>query len=155
MRNKNPYTLALHWLGYRDYSKAQMVDRLQRSGYEAESARNTVERLAREGWIDDTRLAYHVVEHCLESKNMGPALIRHQLVSKGLAPEIYEPVLQERVSGIDWLKIAEVLRERYDMNEPRERRRFGRYLIRRGFPVSLAWQLAGWEENGADPEGDY
>ncbi len=152
MPSKDPYIRALHWLGYRDYSRAQMTERLRRSGYDPGLADDTVDRLVREGWIDDTRLAYRVIEHCVQSQTMGPALIRHQLVSKGLPSEVYEPVLEQRVSDIDWLKIAEALRERYDMNEPKGRRRFGRYLIRRGFPVALAWKLAGWADQGTEGE---
>ncbi len=150
--SKDPYARALRWLAYHDYSKARITDRLRRSGFDTLVTENTVERLVQEGWVDDVRLAHHIVEHCVESKTMGPVLIRHHLISRGLTPEVYEPVLEQWLADIDWLKIAEALEERYDMNEPKERRRFGRYLIRRGFPAALASKLVAWAEEGTEGE---
>ncbi|PSR29757.1 regulatory protein [Sulfobacillus thermosulfidooxidans DSM 9293] len=141
--NKDPYIQALRWLGYRDYSSACLAKRLREQGYDQLLVEQTVSRLIDEGWLDDFRLARQIIEQCLATQTMGPGLIRHRLMSRGLSREIWDNILQERIQAIDWLKIAEALEERYDMNEPRERLRFGRYLIRRGFPTAVAWQLAG------------
>lgn len=141
--NKDPYTQAIRWLGHRDYSEEGMTRRLRQRGYGEEVIGHTINQLVSQGWIDDAQLSRRIIERCVATRTMGPSLIRQRLQNQGIPCDISDPLLVAYTDEINWLEIAEHLSERYDMNEPRERLRLGRYLVRRGFPVSVVWRLAG------------
>ncbi|AUW93763.1 MAG: regulatory protein RecX [Sulfobacillus thermosulfidooxidans] len=146
--NKDPYLQALRWLGYRDYSRQDLSARLLRAGFPEPLVDSVMDQLEAKGWLDDKRVAAQLIEQCLRNGTMGPRLVVQKLQDKKLPREVWEPLWEERQQNIDWLKIAEGLQERYDIKDDRERIRYGRYLVRRGFPTSIVWKIIGHGDQG-------
>ena len=146
--NKDPYSQAVRWLSYHDYSVHDPSARLVRAGFPESAVDEAIGRLQDKGWLDDAKVAKQLIDQSLRSGTMGPALIVQKVAAKNIARDIWEPLWAEMAENIDWLKIAEGLQERYDMKDDRERIRYGRYLVRRGFPTTIVWQMVGMDQGG-------
>jgi len=70
-----------------------MAERLRRRGYGQATIANLMERLTRAGYLDDRKFAEVWVQSRSRSRPSGPALLRHELRRKGVAPEVVAEVV--------------------------------------------------------------
>jgi regulatory protein len=115
---------ALRALRSRDRSTGELDARLASKGVGATEREQVLETLERIGYVDDERFARARAKQ-LADRGSGDALIRHDLETRGVAPEVVEAALaelepeRERAAGI-------VARRGRDMKT-------ARYLASRGF----------------------
>jgi regulatory protein len=83
---------ALRALRHRDRSVAELDARLQERGVGETERQETLETLARIGYVDDERFARTRAEQ-LAARAAGDALIRHDLEGRGIDPELVVAVL--------------------------------------------------------------
>jgi regulatory protein len=83
-------------LGRRALSAQELSERLERAGISPASRRETVERLAESGAIDDSRFARERAD-LLARRGAGDALIRHNLAERGVSAE----VTQEAIASLE------------------------------------------------------
>jgi regulatory protein len=136
-RHPDAYTLALQWLSRRELSAHQVRQRLARGGRDEPSIEEAVARLAREGALDDRRVAGAFVRTAVRLKPRGPARLRADLralgIDRGLADSALAEVFAE-TSEADLLRQA--LRKRWPHDEapsPAQAARLYRALMRQGF----------------------
>ncbi|MBD9367658.1 recombination regulator RecX [Xanthomonas sp. XNM01] len=131
---QTPVQRALGLLVRREHSRRELTRKLTARGVEAEAATAAVERLAGEGWQDDTRFAESLLRSRAGS-GYGPLYIRAELGTHGLAGELVAATLQG-YDG-DWTENArELLRRRFGEDGPvdlAQRRKAADLLARRGF----------------------
>jgi regulatory protein len=89
--------LALQFLGYRARSRAEVRRRLGRKGYEEEVIDQVIDRLTRNGLIDDTQFTEAWVRARSTGRAMGPRRIAWELRQKGVDAEL----VREAVDRID------------------------------------------------------
>lgn len=135
--SKAAYASALRWLTQRDLTQYEIRARLYRKGYDADVIETVITRLLTQKYISDDRVARQVVDAALARSRQGPLAIRHKLHSRGVERETLEALWEELTQTTDWLKIAEGIKERYDMSDTKERARCARYLARQGFPSAV------------------
>lgn len=111
-------------LGHRDLSEKELADRLARSRVSPAARDETLERLTGAGAVDDGRFARQRAE-LLAERGGGDALIRHDLVSRGIREELIEAALEELP--------AERERAARIVDERKPSPRTARYLARKGF----------------------
>lgn len=129
-----PVQRALGLLVRREHSRKELARKLAVRGVEADEAAAAVERLASEGWQDDTRFAESLVRGRAMS-GYGPIYIRAELGTHGLDSEAIAAAL-ETFEG-DWVEVArDLVRRRFGESGPldlAQRRKAADLLARRGF----------------------
>ncbi|CAB1128872.1 Regulatory protein RecX [Candidatus Hydrogenisulfobacillus filiaventi] len=139
-RPTDPRVAALRWLAGRDLSAAEVRLRLLRRGVEPDAAAAVVADLEAEGLLDDRRVCRAAVEQAVRWGRYGPGALRRYLLARGIDRELADETLAT-VGESDWRAVAEGMRRRYDMEDPRERARCARQLQRQGFPAALVAAL--------------
>ncbi|MDA8205564.1 MAG: regulatory protein RecX [Thermaerobacter sp.] len=137
---------ALRWLSQRSLTVHEVKLRLGQRGYPADEVNHALAELSRLGLLDDRPIADAVVRQSLE-RHEGPRHITSRLLSRGVSSEITESVMQSLMAEVNWLTIAEPLRQRYDISSPKGRARLMRHLAREGFPASVIYRIAGGERS--------
>ena len=120
MPGEDAVETALRALRSRDRSTAELDARLASKGVGETEREQVLETLERIGYVDDERFARTRAER-LADRGSGDALIRHDLETRGVAPDVVETAL----AGL----------------EP-ERERAARIVARRGRSLTTARYLA-------------
>lgn len=143
---------ALRLLGRREYTVAELGERLLTRGHDAAEVDAELARLAGEGLVDDRRAALTHIRTGSQIKGRGKRRIRRELEARGVAPALIEELLSSR-GDADELEAVERLlaRRRLPSRLPlAERRRVFQQLLRRGFAADvIARALKGV---GRDPD---
>ena len=129
---------ALHYLGYRPRSEAEVRQRLRRRGFGGDVVDKVITRLKERKLIDDVAFADYWRDNRLSFKPRSRTLIKLELRQKGIAAEIAGEVvkdLDDEVMAYEaGLKKARALAS-LDYSE--FRRRLSGYLQRRGFNYEI------------------
>lgn len=127
----------LRLLGYRQRSRQEAEEYLQRKGFDGEVIAAVLEEMERWNYIDDRRYAVEYIESCLR-RGLGPLRARHTLISRGVNRDIVEEELARHYSPEKESSLARTLLMKRaasgaDLSERRWIRRQAAYLQRRGF----------------------
>jgi regulatory protein len=162
LRVEECYQSAMHLLNYRWRGTAELRQRLLRRNYDEKEIAETLQRLEREGWLDDDRFARELarsratrhgrrrIEADLRRHGVEEEVVRRALDS-ALDPDTEEALLR-RTAG----KRIEILSERYGNDYPSTevgRRKLARFLLSRGHPLGDVMRVldeltAGGEQAG-------
>nr|WP_298250946.1 regulatory protein RecX [uncultured Halomonas sp.] len=142
---------AIRLLARREYSRAELEDRLAAKGHAGEAVAECLDELAEQGLQSDARFAESFLRSRL-FRGQGPVKIRLEMARRGLSPE---EVKEAFAAGeVDWRALAcEALSRRFSGpgESPRERARRERFLAGRGFDFDqVRHALAHAWEDGAD-----
>ncbi|MCE8016687.1 regulatory protein RecX [Halomonas sp. MCCC 1A17488] len=133
----SPRDDAIRLLARREYSRAELTQRLASRAHPTEAIDACLDALAEAGLQSDARFA----ESFLRSRVMrgqGPLKVRAELERRGVERGLIAAALAEaeREGEVDWFELArEVLERRFSGpgDTPRERARRERFLAARGF----------------------
>lgn len=121
---------ALRFLSYREYSRAELRQKLCRKGYSEAAVEQVVEDLVKQGWQSDGRFAEMLARSRAE-KGYGPCRIAQELRQHGIDSDVGVE------NGPDWnALIQKIYVKRYGETIPdslEERAARERFLRRRGF----------------------
>ncbi|WP_426446969.1 RecX family transcriptional regulator [Paenibacillus sp. S-38] len=135
------YLDAVRLLSSRLRSMHEIRSRLKLKGYGPELISGTVERLRREGYLNDAEFAQMLTRQRIVSQKKGRHFIKQELQQKGIAKE----EIQEAIAQVDEeteYEMARQLAEKRYANEMRRdpvkaRRKIAGFLQRRGYPGSV------------------
>jgi SOS response regulatory protein OraA/RecX len=129
--------LAYRLLAARDRTRSEITRALAKEGIETPGVvADIVDTLRRQGYLDDRRLASHLVQYAARHRPSGPRLLRRKLRAVGVADEIIEAEIREALPGEREREAAEALaRRKLRGAKSREQavRRVHALLARRGF----------------------
>ena len=134
MPEQKSLQLALSALARRELSVAELIERLERAGVDAEGCQELVTELAEAGYVSDQRAAAERARVLAERGN-SDAAIRADLARRGIGADIADEALQGL--GPEHLR-AEALARRFG-----DGRRFALVLRRRGFSQETIEAVAG------------
>jgi len=128
-------SLALRLLGRRDYTAAELRQKLVDRETAPDDADDVIARLQAEGLVDDRRAAAAHVRTAANLKLRGRGRIARELAARGVDAEIAGEALAPLTPDADAEAIARILaRKRVPARlDPAERRRIFQHLLRRGF----------------------
>lgn len=133
---------ALQLLGYRERSSAELVLKLDNTGYPHDISVAVMRRFVEVELVDDTRFA-SVWVRSRRAAGYGARRIARELHEKGVDGQLVEAVLEQGGEGADQLQAARAaLRGRV----PRDRAEYNRLvrrLVSRGFELSVALEAVG------------
>ncbi|NDZ92532.1 regulatory protein RecX [Streptomyces sp. SID6673] len=140
---------ALRLLGVRSRSRKEMVDRLTRKGFDAETVDDVMIRLERHQLVDDTEFANEWVRSRHTHSGRGRVALRQELRKKGVDAGIIEAALDDVSPDDERAVAAELVAKKLTptqidrlLADPALRdtmfRRLAGMLMRRGYPQSMA-----------------
>jgi regulatory protein len=154
------YERALHYLGFRARSTAEMERYLEQKGFIADVIADTVARLLSEGYLDDHAFAVTWTNNRQTLKPKSRRALHYELRQKGIDREIIEQV----VDSVDEKKAAaQALESRVRRWQDLDKNSFNKkamsFLNRRGFSyeitrvtVQQAWDDLQQEKGSEDTE---
>jgi regulatory protein len=89
------YEFALNFLTYRPRSSREVEQRLRKKGFTPSQVDGAVERLKRQGYVDDREFARFWINNRQTFSPRGPRLLRSELRQKGVPQEVVDEVLAE------------------------------------------------------------
>lgn len=134
---KKARTGLLRLLGYRQRSRREAEEYLQRKGFDGDLIAVVLREMERWNYLDDRRYTLDCIESSLR-RGFGPLRVRHTLISRGVHRDIIEEELARHYSLEKESSLARTLLKKRaasgnDPNEIRWIRRQAAYLKRRGF----------------------
>ncbi|MCB8888937.1 regulatory protein RecX [Vreelandella malpeensis] len=134
-----PRGVAIQLLARREYSRAELVDRLVKKSFEADDIQACLDALEEQGLQSDTRFAESFVRTRI-LRGQGVIRIKQELRLRGVNGEMLAAAIAEveRQECIDWFELAaEACQRRFGESvanlPPKERARRERFLANRGF----------------------
>lgn len=133
------YDRALRFLTYRPRSEAEVAKYLASKGVVPEAQQEIMGRLRHLGLVDDEAFARFWVESREHSRPSGWLALRSELRLKGVSDAIIERALEEVDQEEGAYRAAQKQARRYPNLSGREdQHKLGAFLMRRGFPYSVA-----------------
>jgi regulatory protein len=126
---------ALTLLGRRDYTAAELKERLIEKGYDKGEVEEQIEALTADGSLDDERVAAAYVRVASQVKGRGRMRIRQELIARGIAKTTVEAVLAELPADDEDAAIRKFLsRKRVpEKLDQHARNKVFQQLMRKGF----------------------
>ena len=154
-QNQRAMERARSYLVHRPRSEFEVRTRLERYGFDNDVITRTLDRLRRDGLVDDEAFAAFWKQNRLEFSSRSSRLMTQELKQKGVDPEI----IAATIAGIDdegeayraGLRKAHSLRTE-DFYE--FRRKLGAFLHRRGFNYEVIGSIVDrlWQEKTSEGE---
>ncbi len=125
---------AMDYLARREHSRDELCRKMQKAGFDINTALDAIETLKKEGLQSDRRFVESFVQSRI-GQGKGPTLIRADLVQRG----VRDPVIHEVLSEVDedWAALAKQVRvKKFGAETPaefKEKARQMRFLQNRGF----------------------
>jgi regulatory protein len=135
--------VATRLLARRDYSRVELEQRLGAKGLPAPAIAATLDEFEKLGYLSDARYAEHLVAQ--RAGRLGKRAIARDLREKGIAPTAASEALS-LLGGRDELADARALWQRRFGTAPideRDKARQVRFLMARGYGVSVALKVVG------------
>ncbi len=136
--------IALAWkaVGARERTAFELRTYLEQRKVDPAAIEGTLDELAEAGFLDDAGYARRFAEDRRAVHRWGRERIEHDLLRRGVAPDLIERALAEEDSHDELEAALGVLGERLSRppEDDRERNRAWQLLVRRGYSAELAYE---------------
>lgn len=139
---------AFRLLAVRDRSRRELAERLG-PNFPKDIVAAVLDDLARDGYLDDARLARRLAERWTEERNFGPLRVRRELLRRGLVPVADLAPDPEAVRAAAVRAARRSLKGKAEPADPGSLRRMAGYLERRGFPADTIRAIVRRTRQGA------
>jgi regulatory protein len=138
---------AVNYLSYRQRSCKEMIDHLMKKGFTRECAEEVTRQLQSAHMMNDLEFARAFVRDRLKRKPTGRALLRMQLLAKGIPSSMADTVLDDlislqnqQVSALQAArrKIQLTSSSKRNLDDEKRKKRLLDFLLRRGFSYEIA-----------------
>lgn len=139
--------IAINYLSYRQRSAKEIIDHLIKKGFERACAEDVTRQLQSARMVNDLEFARLFVRDRLKRKPTGQALLRMQLLAKGITSSMADMVLAELISPQSQQasalqaakrKIQLTHYSKKSIDEEKRKKRLLDFLLRRGFSYEIA-----------------
>jgi regulatory protein len=137
------YLKAVRFLGFRPRTRKEVRQRLQQEGYEEGLIDETLQRLANERYLDDKEFAKMWTEHRIHSQKKGKALIRQELLQRGVDREHVQEALQHIDREEELQSAVEIGAKKWRQTSGEtfdRKRKTAAFLMRRGYSGEVVQQ---------------
>ena len=144
--SKKARMCAIRYLVYRDRSRNEIIRHLKGKMFSIDVIDQTLNFLEEKDYINDLRFALKFGRTRIENKKEGRLRVEQELKSKGLESQVIRAVLNSLYEEYDEGEIAMIcvkkkLQSPLSSDVKKERNRLVRFLERKGFAPSLAYQI--------------
>jgi len=138
---------AVNYLSYRQRSSKEMIDHLIKKGFTRECAEEVTRQLQSARMMNDLEFTRAFVRDRLKRKPTGQALLRMQLIAKGIPSSMADTVLADLISPQNqqasalqaaMRKIQITRSSTINLDDEKQKKRLLDFLLRRGFSYEIA-----------------
>ena len=142
---KDVRAAALTLASRRDYTAAELTDKLLARGFDADTIAGALDDLRARGVINDARVAAAFVRTASRVKGRGRIRIARELKTRGVAADTITAALDQVGREDELASIRRILdRKQWAPGAPlAQRQRMYRHLLSRGFPADLIGKALG------------
>ena len=161
---KRAYTAALNFLGERARSRKEVEQRLHQREFSPAAIQPTLERLQREGYLNDANFGQQWVENRQRFRPRSERALRYELRRKGMDTTLIDEVLEEAEideDGAAWAAIEPKMARWAKLERGQFIQKAGGFLARRGFGhgvarrvIERAWAQVNGQANTEDDRID-
>ncbi len=144
------YQKAIHYIEYRSRTEKEIIQKLEKEGFDSTIIDLLIERLKEQKLIEDQSYSFNWVQSRGQFRPRGRRLLAHELRQKGIADEVIQLALAE----VDDEQLAVQAANKYarrleNLEYQKFREKLGAYLLRRGFGYSTVSKVIPqiWEKN--------
>ena len=149
--SQDPYELALRALSYKERTESELRSWLAEREVEEDAIEEVIARLMEAGAIDDASFARRYAEDKVQLAGWGPDRIASSLENRGVSREHIEAALGGDDHDVLLERAVSLLGDRgMACVDGRERERALGLLVRRGYPLELAYEAVRRAERLAD-----
>ena len=133
------FAAALRYLSLRDRSAEELRRKLGEKGYDEQAVTNTLNRLAKLGYLDDVRFAQSWVRRSLEQRPTGRRKLRNDLLQKGIDRDTVDQIVSASLDETQERELAmRLARQKMGLagnkvDGPAAKQKIASLLYRRGF----------------------
>ncbi len=137
----SPKAVAVRYLARRDYSRAELAQRLGQRGIDARAIETALDQLTAAGFLSDERYAAAVVAQ--RTGRYGKRAIAYALKEKGIAADAVEAALAPLAATDEFADAMTLWRQRFRTppTNDRDKARQVRFLQARGYPLSVVLKV--------------
>jgi regulatory protein len=137
----SPKALAVRMLARREYSRAELTQRLAHKGIPRDDIERALDALAAGGYLSDTRYANAVVAQ--RSGRYGKRAIAHALREKGITAPDAQVAMAPLADTDEYADATALWQQRFGAApaNQREKARQVRFLLSRGYGLSVALRV--------------
>lgn len=138
---KRAYAAALNFLGQRARSQTEVEQRLQQRDFSAPAIAQTLERLQREGYLNDATFGQQWVANRQRFRPRSERALRYELRRKGMDTTLVDEVIEEAAIDEDaaaWTALEPKLPRWQGLDRGQFIQKAGGFLARRGFGHAVA-----------------
>ena len=155
----DPYAAGLSLLAGRERGSAQVTEALRRRGFDRDAIEAAIDRLQREGALDDSRTAGVLARRAARITRRGPLRAEREIAALGIAPAVAraavtEAYAEESVEIVIERALARRLPEGAAVTDRTHFGRLYRYLVRQGFDPQMAAETLGARAGASTPADD-
>ncbi|NBJ70116.1 MULTISPECIES: recombination regulator RecX [Clostridia] len=99
------YTLAINYLSFRMRTKKEMLDYLTEKEVDPNHISSVMGRLVNEGLLDDRQFAEMFVRSRINTSSKGPAMIKQELMNKGVEANVADEALKQFSFALQYDKV--------------------------------------------------
>jgi len=136
LKNSEVYKTAVRILARRDYTRAELGQKLRIRGFSADLIAEACETLIERGFLDDQRVAQNMLSAALSKTDLGSRRLAEQLYKRLLPRAVVEEVVASFLSQADELSRATTMVERF-ISLGLEKAAIERKLWQKGLPAAV------------------
>lgn len=126
-------------LRYRDRSEREIIQRLQRKGFDAETSNQACGYLKEKGFVDDARFAGYLKRTAVEQKHLGRKGVVYFLLSKGISREIIDGISGDEDEYLETARIyaGKKIKQLEGLDRVAVKKRLWAALARKGYSPEI------------------
>jgi regulatory protein len=136
---------ALRYLSYRDRSKLEVTQYLEKKEHSHPVIQQAIETLIKQGYVNDQKFALEWGRYKINKQKLGKSRLYVELLNKGIDKEILESTMAVLYENNPEAELAtQCARKKMNslkgVEEEKKKRRLIQYLKRRGFSSDIIYQ---------------
>jgi regulatory protein len=133
----------LHFISYRPRATAEVQKKLVDQGFSEPVVVETLDRLQRNGLLNDNQFAQAWVENRMTFRPRSRRVMAFELRQKGIVDETIDQALSEKIDeeSLAYAAGQRQVRRLAGLDMREFRTRLGAFLARRGFPYDVVWTV--------------
>ncbi len=152
---KTAKSQAFKYLSYRDRSKKEVAQHLEKKGHTPSVVQDTLQELEKLNYINDQRFAMEWGRWRVEVKRFGKKRLQHELSAKGVSSSIIETALTTLYDSHPEQDLAlacanKKLSSLHGLEPEKKTRRLAQYLQRRGFSSDIIYETLKTTSRGGE-----
>lgn len=153
---KQALVTSLRLLAITSKSRKGLAEKLEERGFSREVVEGTLNRLEKQGLLNDRSLAQSLLQSYTCYRPSGRRRIAFEMGKRGIKDALIEEVLEKYTLGEEKEKALELARDKglrwKRLERMKRRKKIYDFLVRRGFDFHLAREVVGEVEKDETPD---